>query len=407
MAPNNLNVPAPNIAYFTPAQTPPAGTAVIPQSSGKAVPKLFQPLKIRGLELQNRIMLSPLCQYSARDGFARPWHTAHLGGIFTRGPGLSFFEATAVEPQGRITPQDLGIWSDDHIEPLAKIIEFAHTQGQKMAIQLAHAGRKASETAPWIEGDLISSEEAGGWPNDIWGASPISYIDGLPVPKELTKDRIREVVKAFADAAVRSVKAGIDVIEIHNAHGYLLHSFLSPVSNQRTDEYGGSFENRTRLTLEIVDAVRAVIPTDMPLFLRHVLPKEQSWTSEDTCRLAPILFEHGVDFIDVSTGGSSLLQKVRGGPAYQAPFAEDIKRSLPPSHGLLVGSVGQITSGHIAEAILTKGQADVVLVGRGFQKNPGLVWTFADDLGVEIRQADQIGWGFGGRAAKLLGGKEE
>ncbi|KAG6830247.1 hypothetical protein H0H87_008774 [Tephrocybe sp. NHM501043] len=338
-----------------------------------------------------------------------------VGGIFTRGPGLTFFEGIAVEPQGRITPQDLGLWSDDHIEPLAKIIEFAHTQGQKLAVQLTHAGRKASATAPWISGDVISSKEVGGWPDDIWGPSPVGFYDGIPPPKELTKIRIKEVVQAFVDAAIRSVKAGIDVIEIHNAHGYLLHSFVSPVSNQRTDEYGGSFENRIRLTLEIVDAVRAVIPADMPLFLRisatdwleRVQPNEPSWRSEDTCRLAPILFDHGVDFLDVSSGGISLLQRVRGGPAYQAPFAEDIKRSLPTGHGLLVGSVGQITNGHIAQAILDKGQADAILVGRGFQKNPGLVWTFADDLGVEVKQANQIGWGFAGRALKAFGSEEK
>jgi len=185
-----------------------------------------------------------------------------------RGPGLTFIEATAILPEGRITPEDTGIWSDEHIEPLARIIEFAHSQGQKIGIQIAHAGRKASITPPWIPGDIIRSEEAGGWPDDIWGPSPLAYSPMMPVPKELTKEGIARIVKAFADAAARAVKAGIDVIEIHTAHGYLLHSFLSPISNQRTDDYGGSFENRIRLTLEVVDAVRTVIPEDMPLFLR-------------------------------------------------------------------------------------------------------------------------------------------
>ena len=186
-----------------------------------------------------------------------------------RGPGLTFIEATAVLPEGRITPEDTGIWSDEHIDPLSRIAELAHSQGQKIGIQIAHAGRKASTTPPWLPGDMLRSEEAGGWPDDIWGPSPLSFFSPmLPVPKELTKEQIARIVKAFADAAVRAVKAGIDVIEIHNAHGYLLQSFLSPISNQRTDEYGGSFENRIRLTLEVVDAVRAIIPEDMPLFLR-------------------------------------------------------------------------------------------------------------------------------------------
>ncbi|KAG5642724.1 hypothetical protein DXG03_002269 [Asterophora parasitica] len=395
MAPNNENIPAPNVPYFTPAQIPPSGTALDPQPDGKPIPKLFQPLKIRGLELQNRLIV--------------------LGGIFTRGPGLTFFEAIAVQSIGRITPQDAGIWSDEHIEPLAKIIEFAHTQGQKVAIQLAHAGRKASVTAPWIEGDPLSGVEVGGWPDDVWGPSTVPYSDAVAKPKELTTERIKGIVQSFVDGAVRAVKAGFDVIEIHNAHGYLLHQFLSPISNKRTDEYGGSFENRTRLTLEIVDAVRAVIPKDTPLFLRisatdwleETLPNEPSWTSADTVRFAPILFEHGIDFLDISSGGTHPLQKVKGGPAYQAGFSEAVKRSLPEGHGLLVGTVGQITSGHIAQAVLDKGQADAVFVGRGFQKNPGLVWTFADDLGVEIHQAKQIGWGFAGRAVKAYGGEEE
>ncbi|KAF5379017.1 hypothetical protein D9615_006058 [Tricholomella constricta] len=415
MAPNNVNVPAPNVPYFTPAQLPPSGTALDPQPSGKPIPKLFQPFKIRGLEMQNRIMLSPLCQYSSQNGVVQPWHLTHLGGIFTRGPGLTFVEAIAVQSHGRITPQDAGIWSDEHIAPLANIIDFAHTQGQKMAVQLAHAGRKASGVAPWINGDPLSSVEVGGWPDDVWAPSPIPYSEAMAQPKELTKEGIKDIVQAFADAAVRAIKAGFDVVEIHNAHGYLLHSFISPISNKRTDEYGGSFENRTRLTLEIVDAVRAVIPKDTPLFLRisatdwleESLPNEPSWTPQDTVRLAPILFEHGVDFLDVSSGGTHPLQKVKGGPAYQAGFAEAVKRSLPAGHGLLVGVVGQITSGHIAQAVLDKGQADAVLVGRGFQKNPGLVWAFADDLGVQIRQANQIGWGFVGRAVKAYGGEEE
>ncbi|KAJ3509705.1 hypothetical protein NLJ89_g5070 [Agrocybe chaxingu] len=265
---DSINPPAPGISYFTPKQSPPAGTAINPQKSGKPIPKLFQPLKIRGVEFQNRIFLSPLCQYSTKDGLITPWHTAHLGGILSRGPGLTIVEATAVVPEGRITPEDAGIWSDAHIKPFAQIVEFAHSQNQKIAIQLAHAGRKASCIPPWVAKEPIAPKEAGGWPDDVWGPSTVPFHETYPKPKELTKEGIKRVVQAFADAAKRAVAAGFDVIEIHNAHGYLLSSFVSPTSNKRTDEYGGSFENRIRLTLEVVDAVRAVIPETTPLFLR-------------------------------------------------------------------------------------------------------------------------------------------
>lgn len=404
------NVPAPGVPYFTPAQIPAAGTIEIsqPESSAKAIPKLFQPLKIRGVEFHNRIFLSPLCQYSADNGKMTSWHMAHLGGIMTRGPGLVFVEATGVVPEGRISPEDVGLWSDEQAEALAEIVKFAHSQNQKMGIQLAHAGRKASTYAPWIAGEYLATEAANGWPDNVWGPSAIPFNDSVAIPKELTKEGIKRIVQAFVDAAKRAVKAGIDVIEIHNAHGYLLHSFISPVSNKRTDEYGGSFENRTRLTLEIVDAVREVIPEDMPLFLRisatdwleESLPNEPSWRSEDTVRLAPILFEHGVDFLDVSSGGNHPMQKIKTGPAYQAPFAEAVKRSLPTGHGLVVSTVGSITDGHIAQGVLDKGQADAVFVGRQFQKNPATVWAFADDLGVQTRRANQIRWAFEGRARK-------
>jgi 2,4-dienoyl-CoA reductase-like NADH-dependent reductase (Old Yellow Enzyme family) len=191
-----------------------------------------------------------------------------VGGIFTRGPGLSIIEAAAVLPEGRTTPEDSGLWKDSQIEPLRKIVEFAHSQSQKVGIQLAHAGRKASTVAPWLHGSLAATEDVGGWPDNVWGPSTVPYHDDFPVPKELSKVQIKAVVVAFVDAAKRALKAGVDVIEIHNAHGYLLFSFLSPTSNKRTDEYGGSFENRIRLTLEVVDAIRKVIPEDMPLFLR-------------------------------------------------------------------------------------------------------------------------------------------
>ncbi|OSD04957.1 FMN-linked oxidoreductase [Trametes coccinea BRFM310] len=399
-----FNRPAPNTSYFTPAQYPPAGTAMDPQPNGKPIPTLFKPLKIRGVEFQNRIWLSPLCQYSSENGVVQEWQHAHLGGIFTRGPGLTLVEATAVLPEGRITPECAGIWNDEQAAAWAKIVEFAHSQGQKIGIQLAHAGRKASTLAPFVNMGRVADEAAGGWPDDVWGPSEVPFNEQFPKPKALTRDGIKRIVKGFVDAAKRAVRAGFDVIEIHGAHGYLISSFLSPTSNKRTDEYGGSFENRIRLAVEVVDAVRAVIPPTMPLFFRvsasewleEVFPDQPSWRSEDTVRLAGVLAEHGVDLLDVSSSGNNPAQKIKTGPAYQAHFAEAVKRA----HGdkILVSAVGSINDGQLAQSVLDKGQADVIFVGRMFQKNPGLVWKFADDLGVEIHVAGQIAWGFRGRA---------
>ena len=337
-----------------------------------------------------------------------------MGGIFTRGPGLTVVEATAVVPEGRITTEDAGIWNDSQGEEWAKITQFAHSQNQKMGVQLAHAGRKASCVAPWIEGSPAALEEVGGWPDNVWAPSAISYHESYNRPKELTKEGIKRVVAAFASAAKRAVKAGFDVIEIHNAHGYLLHSFLSPISNKRSDEYGGSFVNRTRLTLEVVDAIRGVIPDDIPLFLRisgtdwleESLPNEPSWTSRDTARLAPILFEHGLDLLDVSSGGLHPAQKPQIGPGYQAPFARDALHSAiahPSKDGrrLFVSSVGMYKEAHFAEDILQKGWADAIFVGRQFQKDPGTVFAWADQLGVNVRMPQQIGWGIRGRVKKI------
>lgn len=309
------NVPAANISYFTPAQLPPSGTAFDPQPDKKPIPKLFQPLKIRGVEFHNRIFVSgitiqapykrkyqcikvsPMCQYSADEGKLTPWHMAHresarfspryndlnpseVGGIVSRGPALTLIEATAVVPEGRITPEDSGLWEDAQIQPIREIVEFSHSQGVKIGIQLAHAGRKASTVAPWLNSGMMSSLEHGGWPDDVWAPSAVAFQDVFPQPHALTKEGIRRVVRAFVDSAKRALKAGVDVIEIHNAHGYLLHEFLSPVSNKRTDEYGGSFVNRIRFTLEVVDAVRGIIPQDMPLFIRctclHYFIQKQS-----------------------------------------------------------------------------------------------------------------------------------
>lgn len=335
---------------------------------------------------------------------------------------MTIIEAMGVVPQGRITPEDAGLWSDDHIEPLRKIVEFAHAEGQKIAVQLAHAGRKASMVAPWLSYTDIAKEEYGGWPDDVWAPSAIKFAPSYPLPKELSREQIKELVKSWVDAAKRALKAGVDVIEIHNAHGYLLHEFVSPVSNKRTDDYGGSFENRIRLSLEIVDALRAVMPESMPLFLRisatdwleEALPNEPSWRIEDTVRFAGILAEHGVDLIDVSSGGNHSAQSIKVGPllhtpsAYQAHFSEAIRKehgvevgaaTKEGKKGIFVGAVGGIRTGTIANEVLESEQADVSFVGRQFQKDPGTVWTFAEDLGVEVKVAHQIEWGFRGRGS--------
>ncbi|KAL8715910.1 MAG: hypothetical protein Q9220_000577 [cf. Caloplaca sp. 1 TL-2023] len=394
------NEPAKGVDYYTPAQNPPSGTASNPQPNGSPLPKLFQPLKLRGLTLQNRIMLSPLCQYSAQDGHHTAWHQTHLGGIVSRGPGLTMVEATAVTAEGRITPEDSGLWKDSQMAPLKYTVDFAHSQGQKIAIQLGHAGRKASTVAPWLSRSAIASEAVHGWPSNVLAPSDVPY-PGLAKPKAMTKDDIEHLKRSWVAAVKRSVDIGFDIIEIHNAHGYLLHSFLSPVSNKRTDEYGGSFENRIRLTLEIVELTRQNVPEDMPIFLRisatdwlESEPDTDSWKAEDTVQLAEILADKGVDLLDVSTGGIHPNQKVKTGPGYQAPFAQKVKDKVGDK--LQVGTVGSITNGKQANELLEKG-LDLAIVGRMFQKNPAMVWQMAEDLGVEINVANQIRWGFGGR----------
>jgi 2,4-dienoyl-CoA reductase-like NADH-dependent reductase (Old Yellow Enzyme family) len=332
------------------------------------------------------------------------WQLTHLGGIIQRGPGLTFVEATAVLPEGRITPEDAGLWQDSQIEPLRQIVEFAHSQNQHIAIQLAHAGRKASTVAPWLSMGDVAGKDLNGWPDNVKAPSAVAFNERHAQPKEMTKEDIEEFKKAFKDAVQRAVKAGIDVIEIHNAHGYLLHSFLSPSSNKRTDNYGGSFENRIRLTLETVEIARSTMPESMPLFLRISASDwleetdVEGWTLNDTIKLAEILADKGVDLLDVSSGGAHVKQQVKAGPGYQEPFSKAIKEKVGDK--LLVGTVGTITEGKQANGFLENDNLDMVFAGRMFQKNPGLVWSWADDLGVEGVWANQIRWGFGGRGKK-------
>jgi 2,4-dienoyl-CoA reductase-like NADH-dependent reductase (Old Yellow Enzyme family) len=358
------------------------------------------------MKLQNRVMLSPLCQYSAEDGHYTMWHWTHMGGIIQRGPGLTCVEATAVTPEGRITPEDSGLWKDSQIEPLRKLVEFAHSQNQKIMIQLAHAGRKASTVAPWLSSGEVAPAELNGWPDNVLAPSAIPFDENHAQPKEMTKEDMQKFKTAFVAAVNRAMKAGFDAIEIHNAHGYLLHEFLSPASNKRTDEYGGSFQNRIRLTLEIVDLVRHAIPDTMPLFLRisatdwleETELKDESWRVEDTVRLAKILADRGVDLLDVSSGGLHSRQHIHAGPCYQAPFAKEVKNSVGDK--MAVATVGSITTGKQANDLLEEG-LDLIIAGRMFQKNPGLLWAWSDELGVEVHWANQIRWGFGGRGKQV------
>ena len=338
--------------------------------------QLFTPLTIRDIILGNRIVVSPMCQYSAHDGVAGDWHLVHLGSRAVGGAGLIITEVTAISPEGRISPYDLGIWKDEHIEGLRRIVKFVRAQGSEMGIQIGHAGRKASVTEPWNGGKLLKEEE-GGWPVVAPSAIPFSEDYGEPV--ELTIAGIRHVVEDFKLAARRAMLAGFKVVEIHAAHGYLVHQFLSPLSNRRKDEYGGSFDNRVRLLLEIVEGVRSVWPPGYPLFVRVSATDwaEEGWSADETVRLCALLKEREVDVIDCSTGGLVPYQKIPVGPGYQVQFAERIRKET----GMLTGAVGIITNPVQAETILASGQADLVVMARQMLRDPYFPLHAADELG--------------------------
>lgn len=332
------------------------------------------------------------------------WHLAHLGGIAQRGPGFLMVEATAVQPEGRITPEDSGIWKDSQIEPLKRVIEFIHSQNQIVGVQIAHAGRKASTVAPWLSFGDTATEKVNGWPENVKGPSNVPFTDRFPTPKPVTKAEIEQFKADWVAAVQRAVKAGADFIEIHNAHGYMLMSFLSPATNLRTDEYGGSFENRIRLSLEVAKLTRENVPKDMPVFLRvsatdwleESMPDQPSWRVEDTVKFAEALAESGnIDLIDISSGGNHAAQHPHAAPGFQAPFAQAVKKAVGDK--LAVSSVGMINDGHLANSLVEQKGLDFVMIGRGFQKDPGLVWTWADELDVEISMANQIRWGFSRR----------
>ena len=341
--------------------------------------KLFQPLTLRGLTLPNRIAVSPMCQYQAQEGLASDWHLVHLGGLAQGGTGLVFTEAAAILPEGRISPEDLGLWNNDQAEALAPIVRFIASQGAVPGIQLAHAGRKASNPAPW-KGSGSLPPSAGGWTPVAPSALP--FDDGWTIPMALDEAEILVVIEAFMDAARRALAAGFQVIEVHAAHGYLLHQFLSPLSNHRQDAYGGSFENRTRLVREVVGALRNILPEELPLFVRISATDwaEGGWDLDQSVELAKELKALGVDLIDCSSGGLIPRAQIQLGTGYQVPFAARIRAEA----GLPTGAVGLITDPGQAEQVLAQGSADLVLLGRELLRDPRWPLRAAQVLGADV-----------------------
>ena len=343
------------------------------------MPHLFDPLPLRGLTLSHRIFVSPMCQYSSIEGFATDWHFVHLGSRAVGGAALVFTEATAVTADGRISPEDLGIWNDNHIDQLARIAAFVRGQGSVAGLQLAHAGRKGSTAAPWNGGSGVPPA-SGGW--QPVGPTSDSFTAGYPVPHALATEEIPAIPNAFKHAAARALAAGFDLVEVHAAHGYLIHQFLSPLSNTRRDQYGGSFQNRIRLCLEIVDAVRAVWPERLPIFLRLSATDwvPGGWDIDQAVELARVLRTRGVDLIDCSSGGAAPQAQIPIGPGFQVPFAERIRREA----NIPTGAVGLITEPGQADAIIRRGAADCVLLARELLRDPYWPRRAARELGHQL-----------------------
>jgi 2,4-dienoyl-CoA reductase-like NADH-dependent reductase (Old Yellow Enzyme family) len=346
--------------------------------------KLFTPLTIKSITFKNGIVVSPMCEYSSADGFANDWHLVHLGSRAIGGAGLIFTEACAVSPEGRITPADLGIWKNAHLDKLKNIVSFIHKYNSVAGIQLAHAGRKASCSLPWEGGEHISKEN-GGWQTVAPGAIPFNATDSIP--EALTIEGIQKVVNDFKAAAQRALSAGFKVIEIHAAHGYLINEFLSPLSNNRTDLYGGSFENRIRLLIEITEAIQTVWPAELPLFIRISATDwaEGGWNENDSVQLAPILKSKRVDLIDCSSGGLVPGVRIPLGPGYQVAFAARIKKET----GILTGAVGMITEAAQAENILIQDEADLIFIARELLRDPYFPLHAAHQLGVDAEWPNQ------------------
>jgi 2,4-dienoyl-CoA reductase-like NADH-dependent reductase (Old Yellow Enzyme family) len=341
---------------------------------------LFSPFTLRGVTLRNRLVVSPMCEYSSQDGFANDWHLVHLGSRAVGGAGLIITEAAAVSPEGRITPDDLGIWKDEHIAGLRRINDFIAAQGCVPGIQLAHAGRKASHQSPW-KGGAVVPETEGGW--QTVAPSAAAFTPNEPAPLELDKAGLEKVRADFREATRRSLKAGFQVIELHAAHGYLFHEFLSPLSNHRTDEYGGSLENRCRLLLEVTEDTRAILPDHLPLLVRISATDwtEGGWTIDDSIALTELLKQRGVDLIDCSTGGNVPKADIPVGPGYQVPFATRVREET----GLPTGAVGMITTAEQAEEIISKGQADLVLLARELLRDPYFPLHAAHELDADVK----------------------
>ncbi|KAF9361664.1 hypothetical protein BGX26_000616 [Mortierella sp. AD094] len=358
-------------------------------------PLLFQPFTVKDLTIPNRIVVAPMCMYSSKDGFFTNFHLVSIGSFAINGPGLIIQEATAVQPNGRITPGCAGLWDDAHVHKLKEIVDFVHVQGGKIGIQLAHAGRKASAKAPYT-----NHAESDFWLDNVVapsGGKHLQWDHHHRVPRELSVEEIQEVVNAFGSAAARAARAGMDTVEIHGAHGYLIHNFLSPLTNERTDHYGGSLENRARFLLEVVGAVRANFPAEKPILLRlsasdlvENVVDGPSWDLEQTVQIAKWVRDAGVDILHVSSGGNTAQQKINAVPGYQVPFAERIKKEVP---GLHVIAVGIITNGKQAEQVLEEEKADLIAAGRGFLRQPSFALDSARDLNVKAAYSQQYSRG--------------
>ena len=368
--------------------TPRAGRAGTDHDREVPEIDLLSPLTIRGVSFRNRIAMSPMCEYSAQDGFANDWHLVHLGSRAAGGPALIMVEATAVTAEGRISPGDLGIWKDEHIEPLARIAKFVHSQGAVAGIQLAHAGRKASCDLAWKGGASLKSSEQGGWP--VVGPSPVPFDEADPVPIPLDEAGIDGVIDAFEAGARRALKAGFKVLEIHAAHGYLLHEFLSPISNHRNDRYGGSLENRMRLLVQVAERLRRLMPGEVPLFVRISATDwvAGGWDIEQSVELARQLKGVGVDLIDVSSGGTVPYARIPVAKGYQVPFARRIREEVD----IRTGAVGLITEPHDADEIITGGCANLVFIAREMLREPYWALKAQQALGEEPAWPIQYGY---------------
>ncbi len=362
---------------------PSSSTSTKEQASESSMPHLFAPFTLRSVTFRNRIGVSPMCQYISKDGFANDWHLVHLGSRAVGGAGLVIVEASGVEARGRITPDDMGIYLDAHVEKLKQITDFISSYGAVAGIQIAHAGRKASTRNPWKGGDRHNkqalNDEEGGW--EVVGPSPIPFSDSLRTPKELTVAEIKDITQKFADAAKRALNAGFKFLEVHAAHGYLLHSFYSPLSNVRTDEYGGSFENRIRFLLEVVEAVRKIWPEDLPLSVRLSASDwvEGGWTVDDSVELAKELKKRGVDIVDCSSGNIRSGDRYNMHPGWQIPLADAVKNGA----GIPTAAVGVITEAHQANEIIVSGKADMVLLAREMMRDAYWPYHAAKQLGVD------------------------